>query len=119
MIELKPGVRLTALSPQIGVVLLIANGAWEDTLDEWGDGFTAPPLVVTSCNDGAHSRTSLHYRGSAVDLRTKSLPTNTGKRWFVSELRRRLGSTDFDVILEHLGGVQEHCHLEYQPKGGA
>ncbi len=119
MIELKTGVRVTAMSPQIGLAIQVAEGAWEDT---WlrdstpitDDSFTA--LVVTSINDGIHSRTSLHRIGHACDIRTKTLPSATAKRWFAAEVRRRQG-VDFDVVLEGLGTDNEHLHIEYQPKG--
>ncbi len=131
MLELKSGVRLDNLCPQIVLALQVASGAWRDA---WIDHDfkqsradmptrkrgAAPvtyyhPLVVTSINDGKHSRTSLHHIGHAVDLRTKSLPSAVAKRWFVAEVRRRVG-VEFDVILEGLGTTNEHCHLEYQPK---
>ena len=117
MIELKPGVRVTAMSPQIGLAIQVAAGAWMDVGFEIGLGEPLyDVMVVTSINDGTHSRTSLHWIGHACDIRTKTLPTATAKRWFAAEVRRRLG-VDFDVILEGIGTANEHLHVEYQPKG--
>ena len=117
MIELKPGVRVTAMSPQIGLAVQVAAGAWGDAYWDHADRIppTLPPLTVTSINDSTHSRTSLHYIGHACDIRTKTLPSATAKRWFAAEVRRRLGA-DYDVILEKLGQTNEHLHVEYQPK---
>ena len=119
MLELKPGVRVTAMSPQIALAIQVAVGAWQDYWlkhqeQHFWDGKYGP-LVVTSINDGTHSRTSLHHVGHACDIRTKTLPSATAKRWFAAEVRRRLG-VDYDVILEKLGQPQEHVHIEMQPK---
>lgn len=115
--ELKPGVRLDNMSPQIGLAVQVAWWAWWDTTVEYSISVNGkcPSFVVTSINDGKHSRTSLHHVGHACDLRTKTLPTVKAKRWFAAEVRRRLGS-DFDVFLEDLGKPNEHLHLQYRPK---
>lgn len=116
MLELKPGVRLDNMSPQIGLAIQVAVEAWKATLGlELGESRNTVPLVITSINDNKHSRTSLHHIGHACDIRTKTLPTATAKRWFAAEVRRRLGA-EFDVILEKLGTPNEHLHIEYQPK---
>ncbi len=115
MIELKAGVRLDNLSPQIVLALMIADGVWEDQWDDLVGDPLRVALVVTSINDGKHSRTSLHNIGHACDLRTKTLASNAAKRWFAAEVKRRVG-VEFDVILEKLGTVNEHLHVEYQPK---
>jgi len=46
------------------------------------------PLIVTSGNDGRHSRRSRHYRNMAIDIRS----------WDKSEL----GQLTFHVVLAHL-----------------
>ncbi len=117
MIELKTGVRVTAMSPQIGLAIQVASVAWLETWEKapWTEN-PQVPLVVTSINDGIHSRTSLHHIGHACDIRTKTLPSATAKRWFAAEVRRRLG-VDYDVFLEGLGTPNEHLHVQYRPKG--
>ena len=67
-------------------------------------------LVVTSCNDGHHSLTSLHYSGNAVDLRTRNLPDNITGHIVRDEIKKNL-NIDYDVVLE-----SDHIHLEYQPR---
>ena len=112
-ISLKQGVRLTGLSPQMTVALMVIAGEWEETES---DG-----LVVTSCNDSLHSNRSKHYRGDALDIRTK--PTLYGglkmpiqdRQGVANNISRALGQ-DFDVILEHVGSDNEHLHVEYDPR---
>lgn len=74
-------------------------GQWVDT------------LTVTSLNDGKHRVGSFHYKDLAADIRTKNLPSTEVKRLAVKQLAGRLGA-DYDVILESLGQVSEHCHVE-------
>lgn len=64
MLELKPGVRLAGLRPEMLVALMAAERAFADL---------GADLVITSALDGRHSPTSLHYTGCAVDLRTRDL----------------------------------------------
>lgn len=72
----------------------------------------AVEMWITSLDDSRHSRGSLHYRGLAVDLRTRSLPGGSLGRVaqeIAAELGRRL-APGFDVVLE-----ADHLHLEYDP----
>lgn len=71
-------------------------------------------MVVTSGYEGSHNSNSLHYKGRALDFRTKSL-THRQKHDLVAEVRRR-GGPDYDVILEDEGELDEHLHVEYDPK---
>ena len=74
--------------------------------------------VVTSTRysdpQDRHGRGSLHYKGLAVDLRSKHLATDQLKHEVLIEIRQRLGS-DYDVLLESLGKPYEHYHIEYDP----
>jgi len=96
----KAGVSVVGLQPQIALALSVAESVYEDYDTE---------LVVTSCNDGQHSYSSLHWSGNAADIRTKSLPKEL---WHSvhSQLQEALGR-DYDVVLE-----SDHIHVEYQPK---
>ncbi len=86
------------------LALMVADGVWgRNGIRE---------LTVTSLLDGVHSTKSLHYRGYAIDLRTKG--TGLAERLF-QELQRALPS-DYDVVLEDKDGENEHIHIEWDPK---
>ena len=108
MLRLKAGVKLQHLQPPLAMAV---TGTCVPIFAEY-----AVDCVVTSCNDGRHSATSLHYSGCAVDLRTKHLTSDHDKKVVQATIKEYLGR-DFDVLLEHLGGAQEHLHLEWQPRG--
>ncbi len=71
--------------------------------------------VITSAIDGKHSTGSLHYSGYAIDIRSKSLPSAAKKQAVLKEIQALCGP-GYDVLLEHLGGENEHFHLEWDPK---
>lgn len=97
MIQVKPGVRLHGIRPEVVLALMIAERIYDEA--GW-------PLVVTSVIDGEHMRASIHYTGGAVDIR---LPKRN-KAHFRLLIANALGD-DFDVVLE-----KTHIHIEWQPK---
>ena len=104
--KLKSGVKLTDLSPQIVLAMMVA----EEVFAEFG-----VPLVVTSVNDGKHSAESWHYKGRAFDARTK-YPDLDGRE---SELRDKVKEAlgdDFDVVMEAIGEDREHLHVEWEQR---
>lgn len=103
---LKPGVRATGLRPEMLLGLCVADTIYT----KYGLSMT-----VTSLNDSTHGMTSLHYAGCAADLRTKDIPENIDPQKIVAEIKAALG-IDYDVILENAGELNEHAHLEYQPR---
>lgn len=106
-LSFKAGVNLVGICPQINIALTVASQVYA----EFGH-----PCTVTSANDSRHAATSLHYDGRAVDLRTQHIGmADDDKQRVVDRIRERL-TLDYDVILEDLGGQQEHIHLEWQPK---
>ena len=98
--KLKEGVRIYGIRSELVLALIVC----EDVYNEVGTD-----LVVTSIIDGMHSSGSLHYTGSAVDLRIRNLPQGRAEA-VRDEIAERLGG-DFDVVLE-----ADHLHLEFQPK---
>lgn len=66
-------------------------------------------LVITAGTDGRHMAKSLHYKGLALDLRTRTLPVSQ-RRKIENELRKALGP-EYDLIYEG-----DHFHVEYDPK---
>lgn len=71
--------------------------------------------TITAGTDGTHMKGSLHYKGQAIDLRSKNLKEEQ-KDLVFAELKKRLGK-DYDVLLEDRGMPNEHFHIEYDPKG--
>jgi len=65
--------------------------------------------LITSGREGTHSANSLHYKGRAVDFRTRDLADTTKQRLW-NHLKDRF-DRDFDIVLE-----ATHIHFEYDPK---
>lgn len=100
--KLKPGVRLTDLSPQMVLAAMVIDGLYGDV-----------ECVITSANDSKHGVNSWHYKGRALDFRTKTYLGD--KQALRDEIKASLGQ-DFDVVLEAVGEDNEHLHVEYDPK---
>jgi hypothetical protein len=99
MIRMKRGVVLVSKEPYIFEMILAARNAY---------GKLGKDVIITSGIDGAHSSNSLHYKGRALDFRTRHL--SDGERVEVmASLRSHLGD-DFDVVFEG-----DHFHCEYDP----
>ena len=64
-------------------------------------------MTITSGNDGAHKKGSLHYINRAIDIRSKDMKSPIE---VVLRIKQRLGR-NFDVIYEF-----NHIHIEYDPK---
>ena len=65
--------------------------------------------MVTSTTSGTHKSNSLHYKGLAIDLRTRDLTYKESLDFYLF-LKRNLGK-DYDVLL-----YKTHIHIEYDPK---
>ena len=104
--QLKECVRLRDLNPQISLAALVVNSIFLKL---------APKVncTITSANDSKHMKGSLHYKGAAIDFRTKDFPEDK-KTLLVSEVQGALGP-EFDVLLEYPGEDNEHLHVEYDP----
>lgn len=99
---LKPGVQLLGIRPEVAFVMPFVY----DVAKRFLGG-----LVVTSACDGQHMRGSHHYKGCAIDIRTRTAATPEHIDAAVELLRDELGP-DFDVVRE-----TDHIHLEFDPKG--
>jgi hypothetical protein len=96
----KPGINLVGLRSEMVLSAIVVA----DVYAELG-----ADCIITSALDGAHSQTSLHYAGQALDFRTRTL-TDAQKDVLAASVKLRLGA-DFDVILE-----DDHLHVELQPR---
>lgn len=105
MLSFKLGVKLLGLQPQ----MLIALRVVQEEFSRYG-----LDTVVTSGNDSTHMSGSLHYKGAALDFRTKhAAGIATG---IVQGIKKTLAPLGFDVVFEAVGKDNEHCHVEYQAK---
>ena len=95
---IKNGVDLRGLSPQMAIAYTIACRCYGQY-----------DCVITSANDSKHGPNSLHYKGQALDLRTRHL-NGQGLQAVYLKLKESLGE-QFDVVLE-----SDHIHVEWDPK---
>lgn len=109
MLSLKIDVSLSGLTPQTVLMASVVDQVYVKN--------GADTTVITSCNDSAHSQTSLHYSGNALDFRVRDPMTgksvfaeNVTAQHVANEIKAALGR-DFDVLNEG-----DHLHVEYQPR---
>ena len=95
---IKNGVDLRGLSPQMALAYTIACKCYGQY-----------DCVITSANDSKHGPNSLHYKGQALDLRTRHL-NGQGLQSVYHKLKESLGD-QFDVVLE-----ADHIHIEFDVK---
>lgn len=105
MISLKPCVKISKLQPQI----LLAWMIWCDLCRQHNMS-----AVISAGEDGKHQTSSKHYIGQALDFRTKHLGS-TLRDALVSDLKQAAGE-NYDIVVEDVGGDNEHGHMEYDPK---
>lgn len=109
MITFLPKVKLTKLSPQMSMVPCIL----QNFIGE---------VIVTVGEEGVHKTNSKHYSGNALDFRTKHLSSYASPPARVDMLQaiaRKLKTSlgpDYDVVLENINELNEHLHVEYDPK---
>ena len=104
MIQLKSGVSLLGLQPQMTLVMIVADQV-----------FTAGgyPCRITSGTEGKHGKSSKHFIGCALDIRTLRLGIEIDEaKILAGEIKRCLGD-EFDVVAE-----SDHLHIEFDPKVG-
>lgn len=101
MLKVKPGVKPVTLY----IAAAVANVA---------EALRLPAdMVITSGNDSQHMAGSKHYTDEALDFRTKHL-TPHDRGLLVAGVKEKLGK-DYDVVLESVGGPNEHLHVEHDP----
>lgn len=97
---IKHSVDLRGLQPQMALAYVIAAAyyAKHDYI-----------CTITSASDSKHGPNSLHYKGKALDLRTRNVPEEL-RQGLRDEIANALGP-QFDVVLE-----SDHMHMEFDPK---
>lgn len=101
MLILKEGVDIRGLQPEMSLGILIL---YTKLLPISTNG----KVVITAITDGKHKTNSLHYVGSAVDIRIWNLDNIKG---IIQDLKESMAGFDFFLHSDHL-------HVEYQPKTG-
>lgn len=105
MLFFKDGVSLKGLMPQMIIALQVAEEEFTKmATDTW----------VTSGNDSTHMDGSYHYKGRALDFRTKNAPGIAST--IVAAITARLKPIGFQCIWEDRGGDNEHLHIELDEK---
>ena len=98
--RIKQGVKLLGIRPEIQASFF----AIQRLCDEYGIEFW-----ITCGTNGKHKRSSAHYKGLAIDVRSRDLRA-VDKDRFAIELQARL-QNEFDVIAH-----RTHFHCEWDRK---
>jgi hypothetical protein len=104
--SLKMGVDLRGIHQVWGIAFPIIHTVFRDN---------GAQCIVTSANDSKHGPHSLHYKGKALDLRTKHVRDELTKLSIIKKIKEHLGP-QFDVVYESAGLENEHLHIEFDPK---
>ena len=79
-------------------------------LDEISERMLGRAVIITAGREGLHSKTSLHYKGRAIDIRINDIPTRDEVVAYHAAIIQALGK-GYDVVLE-----KTHIHIEWDPK---
>ena len=108
MIDIKPGVKFHRVVDgkvrDLNPVMAIAFTIIAHTYNRLGYSCT-----ITSGMEGKHKEGSLHYKGRALDFRTRNIPEE--HRGTIRDAVVKAMGPDFDVVLH-----KTHMHVEYDPK---
>ncbi len=96
---IKNGVSVLGLAPQMILAYVIAQRIYNRNGHE---------CVITSAVEGKHGNHSHHYKGCAIDLRTRDL-SRRDRIIIAEQIRSALGS-EYQVVLE-----DDHLHIEFDP----
>jgi hypothetical protein len=107
---IKDGVRVgRGPSPQLLLAIMVARDVYADH---------DAHCVITSLDDGTHSKRSTHYRGDGADLRVKNVSLDKADEIY-DELKHRISALgpEYLVIREYRGEANDHIHLHYEGRG--
>lgn len=94
-------VKVFGVRPEVAMIMPVLDGVFSKF------GYDC---MITSCTEGKHGFGSLHFNGSALDLRIRHITHPDEVRDIVRTLKDSL-TVEFDVVLEG-----DHIHIEFQPK---
>lgn len=101
MIQIANTASVFGLRPEMLIVVMVAQSAFNKA---------GVPAIITSAVDGRHGNGSHHYKGLALDFRTRHLPPSIGPQQIATDMRNCLGP-EFQVVVE-----PTHIHVEYDPQ---
>lgn len=102
----KAGVKLIGCGFEVGFAAGIVSGILTKSFSN------SLELVITSAKDSTHSTNSLHYKGRAIDIRTRTIPAHLRSVVF-GKIKAELDPQGFDCVDEG-----DHFHIEFDPKPG-
>lgn len=105
-VRIKSGVNVHSLRYEISNTVPLVIAVYKQVL---GDNYIP---VITSGNDGKHSKNSLHYKNLAMDWRVNNAHSQKTKRIY-SHLINSLGDS-YKVLLEDIGTPNAHIHIGYK-----
>lgn len=113
----KDNVKLKGVTPALAWMFYVLDGIVRKSTLEMPE-----QIVITSIYDGTHVANSRHYRGEAIDIRSKNFRTVASKRAFRAGLESALNThplahtagsaNQFRVLLEGEGTNNEHFHVQ-------
>ena len=106
MLLFKTGVKLNGIKPECCIAICIC----ENVFAIYGGN-----CFISSVVEGKHSRTSLHYVGFAFDISLDDFHHKDTPAEIREIIATRL-TDEYDVILEWTDSVNDHIHIEFQPK---
>lgn len=106
MISIKNGAKLDGLRAEILLGFFIIAKVFSD--HEYD-------ITMTEATGGDHMKTSLHYKGLALDIRSKNIVSKAMKHQMLEECAMALGD-NYDFIIEDEGQPNEHFHVEFDPQ---
>jgi len=94
--EIKEGADIRGLSRFLSPAMIQIQHIYDDYSE---------PFIITCGLNGAHSAGSKHYRGEAIDIRTRNFGTSQ-KTVIYQRIKSALGC-GYDVVME-----KTHFHIE-------
>ena len=107
MINVKDSVRFKRITIEMLKLETVIEETWKP--------ITGKDATMTSGNDSSHMAGSKHFEDQARDFRTKDL-SEPQKDSIYQVLKNKLSPLGYDVVFEARGKVNEHLHIEYDPK---
>lgn len=102
MLQFKNNVRLSGVQEEILFIIDRIQRYFEVRLPK-------RDFVITSLTDGVHMKGSLHPKGLALDMRSRTLDKKEIE-YFVTWFRKNFEKS-YDLVVEI-----DHIHIEYDPK---